>query len=65
MDFYSLDPEDLKKLDLTALTREEVKEIAYFTWCFYHYDADLMNWRETQVLPLVAFETPGDEEDDG
>lgn len=55
VELYELTPEQLQKLDLTALKPEEIRELAYFTWCFYPYDVELMTWREHHVLPLVEF----------
>jgi hypothetical protein len=58
---YETAPEDYPKLDLSSLSKEDLRELAYYTWSVYSQDGLVMAWREEKLLPLLAAEVLDDE----
>lgn len=55
---YNLKPQDYMKMEVKAMSQEDLKELAYFLWCFYgDTEEDLMSWRKDNLIPLIKNQT--------
>lgn len=63
VDFCRMAPDELIKLDLNKLSREELRTLDYFVWCFYPEEPEAVTaWRFQTLLPHL--ESLGSEEVD-
>jgi hypothetical protein len=53
---YSLEPKEFMKLDITSMSSNEVRELAYFIWCVYgdSEETELLSWRKEKLLPALG-----------
>lgn len=47
-------------MDIESLSPENLKELAYYLWCFYPNDDQVMTWRKLKLLPRIENLSPPD-----
>jgi hypothetical protein len=62
-EFYNLEPEQFPALALDAYEQDSLHEMAYFLWCMYPENSDVMKWRRDKLVPLLQRRDDGKEED--
>jgi hypothetical protein len=60
MFFYGLKSEAYLTMDIESLSPENLKELAYYLWCFYPNDDQVMTWRKLKLLPRIENLSPPD-----
>jgi hypothetical protein len=63
-EFYTLEPEQFPALALDSYEQDSLHEMAYFLWCLYPEDYELMKWRRDKLLPLLHARADSEAEDE-